>query len=101
MPMLVFIRKPRDLDEVVADTRPMTGGTVDRTEIVETVSLTADDYDAFAADLLAERDWLAGKGGWTRDGTWLAVAVTAPGRRTLFVDPSGASYARYVAIGPD
>jgi len=62
------------------------------------VTRTADDYDRFASDLLAERDWLAGKGGWTRDGTRLAIAVTAPGRRTLFVDPSGASYARYVAI---
>jgi len=100
MPMLVFARKPRDLEEAIANARP-AGGTVHLTEIVETVALTADDYDRFASDLLADRDWLAGKGGWKRDGTRLAIAVTAPGRRTLFVDPSGASYARYVAIDPD
>ena len=100
MPILVFTRKPCTLDEVTAVSR-LTGGHVNHAEIVETVSLTADAYDRFAANLLADHNWLAGKGGWTRDGLRRAIAVTAPGRRTLFVDPSGASYARYVAVAPD
>jgi len=100
MPRLVFTRKPRTLDEVLADPHRSRGDAV-ATEIVETVALDADDYDDFASDLLADRDWLAGKGGWRRDGARLAIAVTAPGRRTLFVDPSGSSYARYVAVDPD
>ena len=39
MPMIVFTRKPRNLDEVIVNTR-YAGGNVHLTEIVETVSLS-------------------------------------------------------------
>jgi len=44
---------------------------------------------------LARREWLAGKGGW-RGEIRLAIAVVAPDRETLYVDPSGSDYGRYV-----
>jgi len=99
MLQITFTRKPGDLEEVFTD-HCLTAASAVPTEIVETVSLSTGDYDRFAATLLKDRDWLAGKGGWKRDGTRLAVAVTAPARRTLYVDPSGSSYARYVGVAP-
>nr|CUV31814.1 conserved protein of unknown function [Ralstonia solanacearum] len=42
------------------------------------------------------RDWLRGKGGG-RLGSYFCIEVTAPGRLTLYVNPEGSDYARYVA----
>jgi hypothetical protein len=58
--------------------------------------MTAAEYDAFIAKPLASREWLAGKGGWKNNNVRYAVAVTAPERETIYVDPSGSDYGRYV-----
>ncbi|GHU15393.1 hypothetical protein AGMMS50225_28610 [Betaproteobacteria bacterium] len=47
---------------------------------------------------LADRDWLAGRGGYLKDDGRSVVEVSAPNRTTLFVDPSGSNYGRYVGI---
>ena len=86
---LPFARKPCDLND-------LGGSESCPVYITETVNLTPEQFDAFASDLLRSRDWLAGKGGYFREGR-LCVAVTAPERPWLFVDPSGGSYGRYVA----
>ncbi len=59
--------------------------------------LTAAEYDAFANTLLEDRDWLTGRGGHA-NGHRQVVEVSAPGRTTLYVDPSGGSYGRYVGV---
>ena len=93
-----FTRKPVDLQEVLAatpyDERP------EPVVISETRELTTAEYDVFANTLLQDRDWLAGLGGHA-DGRRRVVAVSAPGRTTVFVDPSGSAYGRYVGIGEE
>ena len=90
-----FARKPCDLDEVLHNADP--SAPVEPIEIAWHKELTEAEYDAFANALLEDRDWLAGLGGHTA-GRRRVVAVSAPNRRMLFVDPSGSRYGRYVGI---
>ena len=86
---LPFARKPADLSEV--------GGEGNyKVFVTETREMTPAEFDAFASQLLKSRDWLNGKGGYLADGR-LCVEVRATGRPTLYVDPSGGDYGRYVA----
>ena len=91
-----FTRKPVDLQEVLAatpyDERP------EPVVISETRELTTAEYDVFANTLLQDRDWLAGKGGYPDHTTRHVVEVKAENRKTLYVDPSGSAYGRYVGI---
>ena len=91
-----FARKPCDLDEVLHKTNP--SAPFEPIEIELHKELTEAEYDAFANTLLQDRDWLAGLGGHA-NGRRRVVAVSAPGRTTVFVDPSGSAYGRYVGIG--
>ena len=93
-----FTRKPCSIDEVLHNSDP--SAPPEPVEIELRKDLTEAEYDAFANTLLEDRDWLAGHGGH-RDGRRRVVAVSAPGRRTLFVDPSGGSYGRYVGIAEE
>ena len=86
---LPFARKPADLDDM------STSGS-DIVYITETRTMTPEEFDAFASNMLASRDWLAGKGGHASLGR-LCVEIHAPGRPFLYVDPSGSNYGRYVA----
>lgn len=93
-----FTRKPCSIDEVLHNSDPST--PPEPIEIELRKALTEAEYDAFANALLEDRDWLAGHGGHL-DGRRRVVAVSAPGRRTLFVDPSGGAYGRYVGIAEE
>jgi len=86
---LPFARKPVDLEGI-------SGGGDDEIYVTETVLLTPEEFDEFANNLLKSREWLAGKGSYAGKGR-LCIEVHAPGRPYLYVDPSGNSYARYVA----
>ena len=86
---LPFARKPMDLQDMSASGNYLV-------YVTETRTLSPEEFDEFAADLLASRDWLAGKGGFVGQGR-LCVEVHAPGRPYLYVDPSGSNFARYVA----
>lgn len=90
-----FTRKPCSLDEVLHNTDPSAPPEVITIEFRK--ELTACEYDAFANTLLEDRDWLTGRGGHA-NGHRQVVEVSAPGRTTLFVDPSGGSYGRYVGV---
>lgn len=92
---VIYARKPADWHEIESGSR-YGSGTDYNTEIIETREMTAAEYDDFIAKPLANRDWLGDKGGWKNNDTRLAIAVTSPGRETLYVDPSGYRYARYV-----
>lgn len=93
-----FIRKPCSIDEVLHNSDP--SASPEPVEIELRKDLTAAEYDAFASTLLEDRDWLAGRGGHS-NGRRSVVEVSAPGRRTLFVDPSGGSYGRYVGVAEE
>jgi hypothetical protein len=86
---LPFARKPVDLDD-------MTLAEEYEVYVAKTVALTSDAFDEFASHLMSPRNWLAGEGGYVCAGR-LCVRVEAPDRPTLFVDPSGGDYSRYVA----
>lgn len=94
--MVRFTRKPVNLQEVLSVTpynnRP------EPVVISETRELTTAEYDIFAGTLLQDRDWLAGKGGYHDQTTRRVVEVKAENRKTLYVDPSGSAYGRYVGI---
>lgn len=86
---LPFARKPVDL-------RYMSASGDYIVYVTETRTMTPEEFDGFAANLLTSRDWLSSKGGYVGNGR-LCVEVHAPGRPYLYVDPSGGDYARYVA----
>ncbi|MCL9846048.1 hypothetical protein [Ralstonia solanacearum] len=88
-PRRPFVRKPVDLGEV----RSKESAEV---YVTETKHLTPAEFDEFASSLLVSRDWLRGKGGGMLD-RYLCIEVTAFGRPTLYVNPEGSDYARYVA----
>ena len=90
-----FTRKPCSLDEVLHDSDP--SAPPESITIEFRKELTPAEYDAFANSLLEDHDWLTGRGGHA-DGHRCVVEVSAPGRTTLYVDPSGSSYGRYVGV---
>ena len=90
-----FTRKPCKLDEVLHNSD--SSAPLESITIGFQKELTAAEYDAFASTLLEDRDWLAGRGGHS-NGQRSVVEVSAPGRTTLYVDPSGGSYGRYVGV---
>ena len=90
-----FTRKPCSIDEVLHNSDPSAPPESITIELHK--ELTAIEYDVFANTLLDDRDWLAGHGGH-RNGKRSVVEVSAPGRTTLYVDPSGSSYGRYVGV---
>ncbi len=91
-----FTRKPYSLSEVLHNTDP--DPTTSKVQVEKHVELSIPEYDEFAENLLADRPWLKGLGGWLNKDVRSAVMVTAPDRRTLYVDPSGSAYGRYVGI---
>ena len=85
-----FARKPCDFKDVEA---ALNQEEDDEVKIAETKILTTQEYDAFISDFFKSYAWLAGKGGRTK-----VIKITAPRRKTIFVDPSGHNYARYVGL---
>lgn len=94
---------------------------LERCKVTESVRLSAEEYQDFTDTLLTDREWLTGKGGhdstadlpsvdsfwqyseeqqkvWKEHAYRLVLAVSAPDRATIYVDPQGYTYARYVGI---
>lgn len=93
---LSFARKPANLHDVKAVMKD-SDSEIFECEIAETVELPTGEYDAFTRLMYKNWDWLDGKGGY-KNCVRQVIAVTAPGRETLYVDPSGSAYGRYVGI---
>jgi len=91
-----FARKPYNIDDVRAQIESRRE-VPEHIEIEARHELTTQAYDAFCHEPLKDREWLRGKGGW-RDGVRQVVEVTAPGRDTLYIDPSGSAYGRYIGM---
>lgn len=76
----------------------LQAGDYDRKWAVVTESRTMlpAEWNEFVNNLLDDRDWLAGKGG-CEEQNQLVIAVRC-GDRTIYVNPEGYSYARYVGF---
>ena len=93
-----FARKPADLAEL----RALLEYARPEPFVVQLrQDLTEAQYDAFADSLLLDREWLRDRGGYDEDGRRFVVEVIAPNRETLYVDPSGSAYGRYVGMRVD
>lgn len=66
--------------------------------IQKNVELSNKKYDKMVSNFFAEQPYLAGRGGWAKDGTRYAIRVTSQNRNTLLIDPQGYNYARYVGF---
>lgn len=93
-----FARKPSDIDEVKS--LPQGEGR-SWAKISEVIDLDEKQYNKLTKRPLDDYDFLKGKGGYDDDGNRSVVAVTSKGKPTLLIDPSGSSYARYMAIMED
>jgi len=102
-----FVRKASTYDEVLEHYNSDNYGTgyydSDKFAIVEIVLLSEKEYLDFIDDLLMDREFLAGKGGYTADGKRLCVFVGMEAedgfiQDGILVDPQGYDYARYTAI---
>lgn len=87
MPSVIFSRKPANLEELA----------ITEVEISETLEMSQEQYDYFAANMLANHEWLQGKGGY-KNNKCQVVELKAPDRITLYVDPQGSNYGRYVGV---
>ena len=91
-----FARKPSSIQEMKTEINS-PGCEVARCEVAETASLTTEEYDTFTRLIYKNWDWLDGRGG-DRNGICQVVAITAPERETLYANPEGYSYARYIGM---
>lgn len=93
-----MVRKPSDLDEV----KTITRANSDRFEtvaIAETINLTPLEYKVLCRNPLNDYDFLKGKGGYCDEHEYRQVVeIKAEGQPTLYADPSGSSYCRYLGI---
>lgn len=91
-----LIRKPSDIQEVLE----MSTLYPERAEIVtisETIDLTPEQYREVQKNPLRDYEFLKGKGGYN-DGWRTVVELTCKGKQTLYTDPSGSSYCRYLGV---
>lgn len=95
--MVRFARKPSDMQEVM-DAAANEAEAAAPTIIIEHIRMSPADYKTFTGDLLSQHEWMANKGGWSKDKVRLAFKISCPGQPTLYVDPSGHPYARYVGF---
>ena len=69
--------------------------------IEETVNLPQVWYEALCQRPLDNCIFLSGKGGYDDLGHRNVVAIKCSGKPTLYVDPSGSSYCRYMGVEND
>ena len=92
-----MVRKPSDIEEV----RNLTQQYAHQAEevvIAETVHLSPAWYQAVCQHPLDNYIFLSGKGGYNEDNQRQVVALECDGQPTLYTDPSGSSYCRYLGI---
>ena len=66
--------------------------------IAETVNLPPTWYEALCQRPLDSYIFLSGKGGYDDFGHRKVGAIKCSGKPTLYVDPSGSSYYRYMGV---
>lgn len=92
-----MVRKPMDFKEVVQITKEKQN-CLETVRIEETVELSPADYRKVCQNPLKDYEFLKGKGGYDDGFMRKVVEIVCAGKQTLFVDPSGSSYCRYLGL---
>ena len=93
-----MVRKPSDLDEVKSTPRA-NSDRLETVAVVETINLTQAEHKRVCRNPLNDYGFLKGKGGFSDEHDYRQVVeITADGQPTLYADPSGSSYCRYLGI---
>ena len=93
---IYMVRKPSDIDEVMELCRRYAL-QAEEVVIAETVELPAVWYNAVCLCPLDDYIFLSGKDGYDENHRQV-VELKCQGKPTLYVDPSGSSYCRYMGI---
>lgn len=94
---IYMVRKPSDFEEVKELCRRYNMQAEEVT-VTEMVNMPPVWYDAVCQNPLDDYIFLSGKGGYDDENHRQVVALQCPGKPTLYVDPSGSSYCRYMGI---
>ena len=90
-----LVRKAQNLKEVEKAIRKGESNRV-KAVVDKSYKLSENEYDKFVYNFMVHTTYLSGEGGVDSDGTVHVVEITAPDRKTIYVDPEGYDYARYV-----
>ena len=94
---IYLVRKPSDINEVKELCRRYNAQAEEVT-VTETVNLTPTWYEAVCRAPRDDYIFLSGNGGYYDDNHRQGGAIQCTGKPTLYVDPSGSSYCRYMGI---
>ena len=92
-----MVRKPSDIEEVKNLTQKYAY-QAEEVVIAETIRLSPVWYEAVCQRPLDNYIFLSGKGGSNKDNQRQVLALECDGRPTLYADPSGSSYCRYLGM---
>ena len=95
-----MVRKPSDFEEVKTLCKKYAH-EAEEVLIEETINLPLVWYEALYQCPLDNYIFLSGKGGYDGFGHRKVVAIKCLGKPTLYVDPSGSSYCRYMGVEND
>jgi hypothetical protein len=99
-----MVRKPSDIGEVIQMSQTIVRDCpfkVEEVMISETINLTKTQYKKICERPLDDYEFLTGKGGYDKvdDKEYRKVIeLTCDGHLTLYTDPEGSSYCRYLGI---
>ena len=94
---IYMVQKPSDINEVKELCRRYNSQT-EEVMVAETVNLPTVWYNAVCRNHLDDYIFLSGKGGYDNENHRQVVALKCQGKPTLYVDPSGSSYCRYMGV---
>ena len=92
-----MVRKPSDFEEVRLLCKKYAH-EAEEVLIEETIYLPLVWYEALCQRPLDNYIFLSGKGGYDDFGHRKVVAIKSQDKPTLYVDPSGSSYCRYMGV---
>lgn len=95
-----LVRKPSDFEEV-KNLCKKYAHEAEEVLIEETVNIPLVWYKALCQRPMDNYIFLSGKGGYDDINQRKVVAIKCPGKTTLYVDPSGSSYCRYMGVEND
>ena len=92
-----MVRKPSDFEDVKTLCKKYAH-KAEELLIEETINLPPTWYEALCQRPLDNYIFLSSKGGYDDLGHRKVVAIKCPNKPTLYVDPSGSSYCRYMGV---
>ena len=95
-----MVRKPSDFEEVKTLCKKYAH-EAEEVLIEETVNLPQVWYEALCHRPLDNYIFFSSKGGYDDLSHRKVVAIKCSGKPTLYVDPSGSSYCRYIGVEND